>query len=1400
MSDNIQILLDVLVNPAVKKQLQAELDSMAKQASQVASRAKKTTTSDDTRDSELKIKLWKAQENAIERVRKAQANQEKAAKQGLDAAKKEASAVEAAQRKRADAIAYVNRELAKQQKQEERNAAQRQKATADRLKQEQAYNKVWQDAFEKREKAEYRIANSQSLAKNQQGSLSNRLEGMVIGKDSLLSKYPELSDTYSKLQKDIETFGQTGSKSYKELSNDIGKFNNAIKTSASHMKTTNKDGYNLIEMAGIAAKKFVIWQVVVGGVMQAFRALQNGVKYVMELDNALNEIRIVTGKSQAEVEALSMSYSQLAKEMSVTTNEITKQAAELYRQGLATSEVEDRMRGIITYAKISGISMADSNKIITATMNATGESTQKVIDIFAQLGDKTASGADEIGEALQKVASTADNAGVSIEAASAMIATISSVTREGAANIGNSLKSIASRYASIKATGFNAEDSTNINEVTKALTAVGIQAVDSNGQLRTLTDVLDELGQKWNTLSKNEQAYIATTMAGTHQRNRLIVLLDNYSNYTKNYAAALTSAGAAQQKFNTYQESTQAHLDKMVASWQQLAQTLIDSDLIKTILDLGTALSSVAKEIAQLSVTVFALVKLFPAINSAIPAATTAIGGMTVATRGLTVALSTSLIGVALVGLVGVLGTVITKFSEAKQAQVEWQNAINNSVVEYKSALETLSDPFLDQETYDAGIERFKQATIKRRNVLMDEEKKTIDQLAALRERRADAGDDQGLLTQTNKQIEELENYLRLINSDYQTLNQNAAKFATYKAPDIFEKSVSELRGITVAHEDQSDAIVDTTAQLDAYNKSIDESNTKIDNYSSNMKELSSLYDSINKGEQISKDTLLDLLSKYPEYSQQIMAAVGEKQSELRLTELLFEAQKQKYVAEQTAIIEELKLKAKLNQLDLDSILLSKEKIRALLSMPGLGAIVEGELQTSMTRLSALGGSVLAEIEARIQSSNIVKGLKIGDFASGTNSKKKDVKTAAELANDAIKAAVDAQNTITEAVKQGVEDRKKAINDEYDAYAEAIDKAIDKNEELWASEDYEKNVAKQMSVIDELTAQKNSYLNAALSGDLTARAKVAELDKKIAEEREKLTETQTERSRDLQTQSLEDMKSAAEKAKDAEIKRLDTIASETQIATNAIQSLFATSLSGMQTMLTKYLSGIGLAKTEIDKILASATSAFGQAGAGIKIAKGAGVSAGEFGAYAEGMSSTGQTVKSAMQVAMEASGRPASEIKTDLANLIAYQSQWTTASKEVQAQLNTKANAIRAKYKIVDPTGSKYPAWGYVGSFASGGINTSTGPAMLHGTSARPEFILNYDQAKSALAGNFANTPLSGLASVTNNTGGSVTIGSLITVQGNVDKAVLPQVQSAANQVAQEFKRLLNKNGQLRFA
>lgn len=136
--------------------------------------------------------------------------------------------------------------------------------------------------------------------------------------------------------------------------------------------------------------KLAVWGAAASILYTPLRTLREGVVYVVELDNALNEIRIVTSMTQTEVNKLAVSYNALAKEMSVTTKEIAGTAADLYRQGLDDNQVEERMKGIIQYAKISSISLEDSNKIITATANATGESVGKIIDVFALLGDTTA--------------------------------------------------------------------------------------------------------------------------------------------------------------------------------------------------------------------------------------------------------------------------------------------------------------------------------------------------------------------------------------------------------------------------------------------------------------------------------------------------------------------------------------------------------------------------------------------------------------------------------------------------------------------------------------------------------------------------------------------------------------------------------------------------------------------------------------------------------------------------------------------------------------------------------------------------------------------------------------------------------------------------------------------------
>ena len=137
-------------------------------------------------------------------------------------------------------------------------------------------------------------------------------------------------------------------------------------------------------------KKIGTWGVATGILYGGLRQISTGVDYIIELDNSMNEVQIVTGYTKEKVDALAQSYNELGKQMKVTTSEIAATSADLYRQGLTDAEVTDRMKGIIEYAKISSISLEDSNKIITATANATERSIENITDIFAYLGDTTA--------------------------------------------------------------------------------------------------------------------------------------------------------------------------------------------------------------------------------------------------------------------------------------------------------------------------------------------------------------------------------------------------------------------------------------------------------------------------------------------------------------------------------------------------------------------------------------------------------------------------------------------------------------------------------------------------------------------------------------------------------------------------------------------------------------------------------------------------------------------------------------------------------------------------------------------------------------------------------------------------------------------------------------------------
>ena len=260
--------------------------------------------------------------------------------------------------------------------------------------------------------------------------------------------------------------------------------------------------------------------------------------------------------------------------MSVSATEVAKAAVEFWRQGLGEDETEKRLKASIQYAKISAMEFDEAAELITAATNTMEVSAQHVADIFAYLGDASASGADEIGIAMQKASASAVEFGLSFEWLGAYIATISEKTRQAPEVIGTSLNSIMARLHSIKAKGYNEEDATQINDVAKALATIDVALLDNEGNWRAMSDIYTDIAEKWDTLDSKTKSYIATTMAGTRQQNYFLALMNDMSKGIEGgsrayelYTGAMNAAGTAAQKYTVWQESVEAAQNRLTAAW-----------------------------------------------------------------------------------------------------------------------------------------------------------------------------------------------------------------------------------------------------------------------------------------------------------------------------------------------------------------------------------------------------------------------------------------------------------------------------------------------------------------------------------------------------------------------------------------------------------------------------------------------------------------------------------------------------------------------------------------------------------------------------------------------------------------------------------------------------------------
>ena len=380
---------------------------------------------------------------------------------------------------------------------------------------------------------------------------------------SLKAANKDLNSYYNKLAK----IGPEGQEAFLKLAR-------SISTAEAPVTRINA---KLAEM-GTSLKNTARWQLSSSIIHGFMGTIQGAYGYAQDLNESLNNIRIVTGQSVDEMAKFAEKANASAKALSTTTTAYTDAALIFYQQGLSGKEVTDRTDTVIKMANVTKQSAEEVSSSMTAIWNNFADGSHELeyyADVITALGASTASSSKEIAEGLEKFASIGETVGLSYEYATSALAAVVANTRQSADVVGTAFKTLFARLQGLKL-GETLEDGVDLNKYSQALETVGVKVLDVNGELRDANDILKDTAGRWDTLTKAQQTALAQTVAGTRQYSQFIALMESWDDVEKNLQTAQNSEGTLQNQADIYAESWEAAQKRVKAAAQGIYQDLLD--------------------------------------------------------------------------------------------------------------------------------------------------------------------------------------------------------------------------------------------------------------------------------------------------------------------------------------------------------------------------------------------------------------------------------------------------------------------------------------------------------------------------------------------------------------------------------------------------------------------------------------------------------------------------------------------------------------------------------------------------------------------------------------------------------------------------------------------------------
>lgn len=438
---------------------------------------------------------------------------------------------------------------------------------------------------------------------------------------------------------------------------------------------------------------------------------ENAVRSVTDLNKAMTLVNMtMSNMSGSSLYSLKQQSLSMAKDLSAATKTVTDAVTIYANENESVSSMLNKAQPTVLLSSASGMSSSSSADAIQGILNQfnlSEDQAMHVADTVEKLSSEIAldfsKGCDTISQSITTSGSVVNEAGMSFEKYAALVSTTAEKTRVSGSQIGNAFKTIFSRISRSK-DGLTTD--AEMSDAEAALKSVGVSVRGADGDLRDISDTLDNLNEVWGTLNHSQRSYVAEMAAGVRQKNIFEAAMDSYNKALQLEQDALNSDGTAMKINEKRADSINGKMEKLSATMTQLYSDAMPEEAIAGMIDFATAVAKVVDNFglfqgALSSLGVVGGAKIISTIASnwtgLLSAITSPLGIGTIAVGGAVAAIS------------AYQKSVSEMVESAKQAGDEWESGQENlqgqidKISELRTALD--SGTLSEQEAASAKSE-----------------------------------------------------------------------------------------------------------------------------------------------------------------------------------------------------------------------------------------------------------------------------------------------------------------------------------------------------------------------------------------------------------------------------------------------------------------------------------------------------------------------------------------------------------------------------------------------------------------------------------------------------------------------------------------------------------------------